>query len=216
MSHDVIGAVLAGGLGRRIGGDKPSLEVGDRTLVRHAVDALRAAGLEVALVLRPQQPVPLTAQTAAMLRDAVEDAGPLGGLHALLRWLPVEWALVAPCDQPFLAPRLLRGLLTQQRAGFDAIVTRPDTRLEPLPGLYRRSCLPSVEAALARGERSLRDLLAHLRVSTVPARSVRRWDPELHSFVNVNTPAELELARTIAAPAVDSEQRSTRPIGHRR
>ena len=192
MKDEVIGAVLAGGRGRRIGGGKPSLEVGGQTLVRRDVDSLRRTGLDVTLVLRAYQPVPLTAHTFALVRDEVENAGPLGGLHALLRWLPVEWTLVVPCDQPFLAPDLLRGLMAQPRGDVDAIVGRPANLPEPLPGLYRHSCLCAIEGALAHGESSL---LTKLRLSEVPATTLCRWDPRLLSYVNVNTPADLQQAR---------------------
>ncbi|OGO51946.1 MAG: hypothetical protein A2148_04680 [Chloroflexi bacterium RBG_16_68_14] len=218
MTREVIGAVLAGGRGRRIGGDKPSLEVAGQTLVRHAVDALRLAGLDIALVLRPGQPVPLTSHTVAVIRDEVEDTGPLGGLHALLRWLPVEWALVAPCDQPFLAPELLRGLLTEPRDDVEVIVGRPGDLLEPLPGLYRRTCLRAVEEALARPgrERSLGELLSSLRVQAVPKEALRRWDAELLSYVNVNTPADLARARAIVASAGAEHRASEQFVGQRR
>ncbi len=216
MTGEVIGAVLAGGRGRRIGGDKPSLEVGRQTLVRHAVDALRLAGLDVALVLRPDQPVPLTSHTVAVIRDEVEDAGPLGGLHALLRWLPAEWALVAACDQPFLVPELLGGLLAEPRDDRDVVIGRPADLVEPLPGLYRRTCRPAVEGALTRGERSLRELLSSLRVRAVPAKTLRRWDPQLLSYLNVNTPADLARARALIASA-GTERRASEPfVGQRR
>ena len=214
MSADVVGAVLAGGRGRRMGSDKLSLEVDGRTLIRHAVDALRSAGLDVVLVLRPQQPVPLTAHTAAIVRDEVEDTGPLAGFQALLRWLSLEWALVVACDQPFLTGDLLRGLLAQRREEVDAIVCRPGDRVEPLPGLYRRSTLEAVEAALARGERSLRELLGSLRLRTVPARTVRCWDPELISFLNVNTPEDLERARALVESAAERQRTVDMPLGH--
>ena len=197
----VIGAVLAGGRGRRIGGDKPSLELGGQTLIRRAVDALRLAGLDVVLVLRPGQAVPLIDPTIAVVQDEVQDAGPLGGLHALLRWLPVESALVMPCDQPFLMPELLRELLGQPREAVDAVVGRPAHLVEPLPGLYRRGCLHAVEEALARGDRSLRELLSRLRVHEVPAETLRQWDPQLLSYANVNTPADLAWARTVVTSA---------------
>ncbi len=211
MAADVIGAVLAGGRGRRIGGDKPSLELGDRTLVRHAVSALCSAGLEVALVLRPGQPVPLTAHTIAVVRDEIENAGPLGGLQALLRWLPAEWALVAACDQPFLSPRLLQGLMSERPDGVEAICARPIDRPEPLPGLYHRSILPAIDRALERGERSLTDLLASLRVREIPRHLVEHWDPSLASYLNINTPDELERARALLAANAAGPQRAARP-----
>ncbi len=213
---EVVGAVLAGGRGLRIGGDKPSLEIGGQTLVRHAVDALRLAGLDVALVLRPQQPAPLTAHTVAVVRDEIEDAGPLGGLHALLRWLPAEWALAIPCDQPFLAPGLLRELLAQPRGDVDAVVGRPDDLTEPLPGLYRRTCLRAIEDALDRGERSLRELLLSLRVREVPAEVLRGADPQLRSYLNVNTPAELARARAQAASDGSERHQSLERLRERR
>ncbi len=215
MTRDVIGAVLAGGHGRRIGGDKPSLDVGGQTLVRRAVDALRSVRLDVALVLRPHQPVPLTAYTIAVVRDEIEDAGPLGGLQALLRWLPVEWALVLPCDQPLLAPQLLAELLARRSTAVDAIVGRPGGAIEPLPGLYRRTCLAAVEGALARGERSLRELCTALRVHTIPDAALRRWDPQLLSYLNVNGPADLARARALAAP-VAGLGRPQQPVSQRR
>ena len=209
MNDHVIGAALAGGRGRRIGADKPSLRLGDRTLVRHAADALRSAGLDVALVLRSGQPVPLTAHTIAVVRDEIEDAGPLGGLQALLRWLPAEWAFLVACDQPFLTPDLVHGLLAEPRAGADAVVARPGREPEPLPGLYHRNCLATVDAALARGERSLRELLSRLRTHEVPEHLIRHWDPNLVSFVNVNTPADLARARALEASQAGQPQSKT-------
>jgi molybdopterin-guanine dinucleotide biosynthesis protein A len=194
VKETVIGAVLAGGRGRRMGGDKALLELGGQTLAQRAVDALRETGLEVALVLRAEQPAPSVTDTVAVVRDKVADAGPLGGIHALLGWLPKEWALVAPCDQPFLASKLLRGLLDQRRDDVDAVVAQPNDLMEPLPGLYRRTLMSTIEEALARGQGSLQDLLASVQVRTVRAETLRQWDPELRSFANVNTPQELARA----------------------
>lgn len=197
MAREVIGAILAGGRGRRIGGDKPSLELGGTTLARHAVNAMSSAGVDVALVLRPGQPVPLAAPVIAVVRDEIEDAGPLGGLQALLRWLPTEWALVAACDQPFLSPRLLRGLMSERQDGIEAICARPNDRPEPLPALYHRSVLAAIDRALERGEHSLADLLTSLRVRELPRHVVERWDPSLGSYLNINTARELERARAL-------------------
>lgn len=210
MKHDVIGAVLAGGRGRRVGGDKASLEIGGRTLARRAVDALLQVGLEPLLLLRGRQQAPRDADSIPIVRDEVEDAGPLGGLHALFRGTAAEWALVVACDQPLLDPRLLRGLLAEPRDDVEALVGRPSRPFEPLPGLYRRTSLQTIEKMLAGSERSLHGLLSSLQVRDVPERTLRRWDPELLSYLNVNTPADLARARALAASAGDERQESRR------
>lgn len=199
MSGVVLGAVLAGGRGRRVGGEKTSLELGGRTLLNRSVDALRFVGLDVVLVLRAGQAVPPVPGQSQVLRDVAQDAGPLGGLHALLGWMPGEWVLVVPCDQPFLRPELLTGLLEQPRKGVEAIIGRPVDLAEPLPGLYHRSCLQAADDALGRGERSLRAFLASLRLREVPASFLHRWDPSLLSYMNVNTPKDLANARRFVA-----------------
>lgn len=199
MSDVVLGAVLAGGRGRRIGGEKTSLDLGGRTLLTRSVDVLRLVGLDVVLALRASQAVPPVPGQFQVLRDVAQDAGPLGGLHALLGWMPGEWVLVVPCDQPFMRPGLLIGLLAQPRNDVEAIVGRPADLAEPLPGLYRKSCFRAANEALGRGERSLRDFLGSLRLREVPGSLLHCWDPTLLSYINVNTPADVANARRLVA-----------------
>lgn len=201
VTSEVIGAVLAGGRSRRMGRDKLALDVGGKTVLERAIDALKMAELTCVVVLRDGQDPPPTTGLMAVLRDQVEDAGPLGGLHALLSWLPNEWALAVPCDQPLLNRALLRGFAAQRSDDIDAVVGRSPSGIEPLPGLYRRTCLPAVEETLASGKRSLLDLFSLIRLREVPADMLRQWDPDLLSYVNVNTPADLARARSLASSA---------------
>ena len=195
----IIGAVLAGGHGLRIGGDKATIELGGRPLISYPVDALRSAGLDVALALRGDQEIPAGLEDVSFVRDEFEGAGPLGGLHAVLKWMPGEWALVVSCDQPFVRVNLLHGILSHSGCTADAVVARTPQRLQPMPGLYRKSCLPVVEAALKRGERGLRDVLKELSLCELAGESLDCLDFEHSSFINVNTPKDLLEARRLAS-----------------
>ncbi len=210
MSSEVIGAVLAGGRGRRMGKDKLAMELAGKTLLERALDALIEAGMTPVVILRQDQREPATPAGTQVLRDEVEDAGPLGGIHALLRWLPVEWALAVPSDQPFLVPKLLRGLIGQESDDLDAVVGRSPSGIEPLPGAYRRTCLPAVEETLAAGERSLLQLFSRIRVREVPTALLREWDPPLRSYVNINSPADLARAQALAS---SSDARKDEDVG---
>jgi molybdopterin-guanine dinucleotide biosynthesis protein A len=94
---------------------------------------------------------------------------------------------------------LLQGLVGKRSEDVEVICARPGGRPEPLPGLYRRSALPAVDRALERGERALGDLVGSLRRREVPQHLLERWDPGLLSFLNINTPDEIERARALPA-----------------
>ncbi len=195
----IAAAVLAGGHGKRLGQDKAAVVLEGRSLARWSVDALRGRCANVALVLRANQEPPADAGDAAILRDRVPDAGPLGGLQAALGWLPGEWLVLASCDQPFVVPTLIDELLAACDEAGDAVAGRNAGLVEPLPGLYRRTALTAVDAVLSRGNNSLQELLSALAVNYVDERALRRADPELRSYVNVNTPDDLARARALAA-----------------
>jgi molybdopterin-guanine dinucleotide biosynthesis protein A len=68
--------------------------------------------------------------------------------------------------------------------GFDA------PQPEPLHALYRKSCLPAIEAALNAGRRRAVSFLQDVNVCYLDEGVLRQVDPELRSFRNVNTPQE--------------------------
>ena len=200
MTKDnVIGAVLAGGYGRRIGCDKATVELDGRPLISYPVGALRSAGLDVVLALRSGQEMLAGLDDVSFVHDEFEGAGPLGGLHALLKWMPGEWALVVSCDQPFVRVNLLHGIMSHSGCTADAVVARMSECLQPMPGLFRKTCLPFVEEALAKGEMGLRNLLHHIRLYELEGEEIDRLDFERSSFININTPEDLANARRLAA-----------------
>ena len=200
MTKDnVIGAVLAGGYGRRIGCDKATVELDGRPLISYPVGALRSAGLDVVLALRSGQEMLACLEDVSFVHDEFEGAGPLGGLHALLKWMPGEWVLVVSCDQPFVRVNLLHGIMSHSDCTADAVVARMSECLQPMPGLFRKTCLPFVEEALAKGEMGLRNLLHHIRLYELEGEEIDRLDFERSSFININTPEDLANARRLAA-----------------
>src|SRR5581483_6661289 len=78
---------------------------------------------------------------------------------------------------------------------------------EPMHAVYRRQpCLRAVEAALKRGERRMIAFHGDVRVRYVDEPELRRIDPELRAFFNVNTPADLEQARRLATTTPGRER----------
>ncbi len=171
------GIVLAGGRSRRLGQDKALLPLpGGRTLIAHVVatDAERLG------------PLP-----ARLVPDVFPDGGALGGIHAGLAAAREVASVVVACDMPLLSPPLLRHLLALPR-DYDVLMPRlADGQVEPLHAVYSKACAEPIRRQLAAGRRRIVGFFGDVRVRYIEEAELRSLDPELRSFFNVNTPADL-------------------------
>jgi molybdopterin-guanine dinucleotide biosynthesis protein A len=189
------GVVLAGGGSRRMRRDKAALVVGGRTLLQRAVDALVEAGAcELVLVGAPDRALPgVTARVPVLeVSDALPGEGPLRGLEAGLEAATAAVAVVVGCDMPFLEPGLLALLARHTEGGARLVVPVHGGRPQTLCSAWRTAAVEVVRAHLETGERSLQALLGDLEALLLPPEAYASADPEGRSFVNVNTPADLD------------------------
>ena len=110
IPNSVAGIVLAGGGSRRMGADKCAIELGGRTLVQRAVDALDAVADEVVTVTAPGRPPPLVHSSGSLYHavDSIADGGPLVAILAGLEATSAPVAVAVACDLPFVRPELLQ------------------------------------------------------------------------------------------------------------
>ncbi len=106
--------------------------------------------------------------------------------------------IVVACDMPFVDPALLGFLLGLVGDGVDAVVPLVRGEPQPLHAVYSRACAGAAAAQIMTGDLKMAKLLDRLRVRYVAEAELRAVDPELRSFFNINTPADLELARSLA------------------
>ncbi len=196
------GIVLAGGRSERMGTDKASLEWRGEPLLAHVVRALTTAlaspgdsllqGRVVAVVAAGQQ-LPRLPIDVERIEDTIPGRGPLQGLRDGLAALvgPVDAAFVATADAPLLRPELVRAVLDRLAADVDAVVPSLGGRPQPLTAAYRTTLVEVVDELLEVGERRVHALLGVCQMTTADAESLRVVDPDLDSFVNVNSPADL-------------------------
>lgn len=193
-----------------MGRDKASLLFSGETLLARTVRiAAGAAPAENIVVVAAQGQAPGRAQQVAVIHDKEPAQGPLMAVAAGLQFLVerVDVAFVTGCDAPLLKPELVDRLycLLEQDPACDAVVPLVDGRLCPLTAVYRTRCHAPLQEAVAAGRRSLQRALAGgtLRVRQVAVEELRAVDPGLDSFLNCNTPEELEAARRRSTLAGD-------------
>jgi molybdopterin-guanine dinucleotide biosynthesis protein A len=184
-----------------MGRDKALVEVCGQPLIQLVAHALGRAFPRLLVVTN--DPAAYAFLGLEMVSDLLPGRGALGGLHAALFFSPTPHVFVVGCDMPFLSPALM-GRLADGASRWDVVVPRVGHQFEPLHAVYARRCLKFVERALDAGGRRIFDFYAAVRVREVPEADLRALDPELRSFLNVNTPADLERIAALAAGTRDS------------
>ena len=205
MQIDVTGVLLAGGNSRRMGEDKRYLVVGEQTLLERGLAVLRSIFQEV-LVVIAQDSLPLNVD-ARVMRDLVPDCGSLGGLYTGLTQATTPYIFLVACDMPFLDPAVITQF-TSRRASADIVMAKLAARLHPMHALYGKRCLPVVDQMIQARQLKIQGMVSHssLRVRYVTEADLLTIDPFGRSFHNVNTPADLEVARSLLSQLPPSGQ----------
>lgn len=198
-SVEVSGLILAGGSSRRLpGADKLSLDVGGAKLIERAHRVLRGFCPEIIVVGDGGPDVELP-ETRRIPDSRPDRQGPLAGLEAGLRTASNKIVFAAAGDMPFLSPKLAAHLCGLVESGsLLAAVPKYGGTTHPLCAAYRREVVDGVSAALDGGIRSMKDFLASLgRVEYVENGLYTFGEPDIF-LMNVNSPEDLELARSLA------------------
>jgi|SRR5579885_1053075 molybdopterin-guanine dinucleotide biosynthesis protein A len=190
--------VLAGGRSLRMGADKAVLPWDGLTVLESMVARLARAFQDVVVVAAPNQELARLSPTTRVIRDAEPFQGPVKALYLGLSTIGTDVAFACACDMPFL-DAALAAWLCDVSAGRDAAMPMVAGRLQVLHAAYRTSCLRVLDAMVQRGERALHRVGSALDARLVDEDELRRHDPELLSFFNVNTPQDYARARRIAA-----------------
>ncbi|HZP93308.1 MAG TPA: molybdenum cofactor guanylyltransferase MobA [Burkholderiales bacterium] len=188
----VTGVILAGGLGRRMGGvDKGLQPFRGRAMVEWVIERL-APQVDEVLINANQNLDRYRCFGYRVVADEVGGfAGPLAGLHCGMKEARNPLVLIVPCDSPFLpldlAPRLRAALLDGKH---DVAVARTGDQPHPVFCLARRELLAHLEAFLRGGGRKIDAWYATARATEVP------FDDEADAFRNINTREELRAAES--------------------
>ncbi len=186
----LLGAVLAGGEGRRFGAPKADATVDGVSLVRRAVEALaEAVGTVVVVSSRPVADAPVE-----VLEDAVPGGGPLAGLASALDAAAargMDGVLLLACDLPLVGPGTLRGV-RDALADHRAVAPKRAGGIEPLCAAWAVTVREAAAARLASPDRSLHALFRE--VGGVALDRAALADAGEEAFLNVNTPGDRDRA----------------------
>src|SRR5687768_15088775 len=192
----VTGVLLAGGKSRRMGADKRFLKLGGATLLRRALSVYEGLSREILIVVAEPAPE-LRALGHQIVTDLIPNCASLGGLYTGLSHARSPRVFAAACDMPFLNSAVIGHLL--EFDDDDVVMPKLATGLQPMHAIYAKTCLPYFEQMMAINNLSIQSVLENhaLRTRYVPEEALRTLDPQLLSFLNVNTPEDADLARDL-------------------
>jgi len=188
---EITGIVLAGGKSKRMGTDKAFLPIGDETLFEIMIDKMLRLFNEVIAVVAEPSLYKKYSQKIIIKKDIIAEKGPLGGLYTGLLSSNNEYTFVIACDMPFLNEQLLLQMI-KNIADSEAIIPEFKGRLHPLFGLYAKSCAPTAQDQISKGNLKMRDFLGKVKTKFVIESEIKEFDPEGLSFININTFEEYE------------------------
>lgn len=172
-----------------MGRNKAFLPFGDATLIEAVIARLREACGDLLLVTTA--PDAYRHLGLPMVSDALPHGRSLAGIYTGVLHARGP-AFICGCDMPFLNPALIR-YLGGLSGDADVVIPAHGGVLEPLHAVYTPACREAILRCLERGGSNV-GFLPDVRVRVVEEDELRRYDPALRSFVNVNTPSEYESA----------------------
>lgn len=189
-------AILAGGESKRMGTNKAFIELREKPLIRWVIESLQKLKIFNRIFLVVSDLTQFLPIELELHSDILSKRGPLGGLHAALYFCRSEYLFVAACDTPLLKPEVIE-LIVSGVKGFDACVPVINGNFEPLLAAYRKRALKAVEGAIERGERRVVSFFKDIKLKKVSEDEIKKLDPELISFFNLNSPKDVERAKEI-------------------
>jgi molybdenum cofactor guanylyltransferase len=196
--REPLGVILAGGLGRRIGGAKAIVELNRRPLISYPLDAVWRALGNVAIVAKIDTPLPNVPGVTIWI-EPDQPQHPLVGIVHALGLADGRPVLVCAADMPFVTPRLINEIARASPGASCAVVATSDGSPQPLLACYHPAALEPLARAIGP-ELPLREAVAGL----APA-SYEVEDPD--ELFNINSPDDL----LQAAAMIDSRKARARP-----
>ena len=142
---DVIGAVLAGGSGSRIGGAKATAQLDGQALITYPLTAALGALGSVAVVAKDDVELPQLDQRVELWIEPDEPRHPVVGVIEALRRARGSAGLAIACDLPLLTSEVLALIAGADAEGSVAVLASAAGRPQPLLARYEPAALALLE-----------------------------------------------------------------------
>lgn len=185
--NNITAVVLAGGRGRRLGGqDKGLVDLDGKPLIEHILGLVMPQ--VSAVIINANRNLQIYADLGhPVISDNMADyQGPLAGFAVALAACNTDYIMTLPCDGPYVPVDLVSRLSTAMKDNDAELAVAYDgQRMQPVYALIPRSLLGSLQDFLDAGDRKID--LWYARHNTALA----DFSDVIDTFFNINTEDDL-------------------------
>ncbi len=186
QSRNITAVILAGGQGRRMGGqDKGLIEIDGQPIVKILIDKLRKQSIKILINANRNHQL-YEGFGELVVEDQLDNyQGPLAGFATAMGAVDTDFILTLPCDSPLLVEDYVeRFIAAQDKNKASICVAHDGERLQPVHALIRVDLLDSLHDFLGSGDRKIDHWYARHEPTRVD------FTDCADMFANINTPED--------------------------
>ena len=185
-SPSVNGYIFAGGKSSRMSEDKGLVLFNGKPMIAHVIEQLKPAVQKIIIVSNNKTYEQFGLE---VINDLVTDIGPAGGILTALSHTDSDCNFICSCDMPFIKTEAINFLI-QHSFEFEITAAVHHDKIQPLFGVYSRSCLPEWKNQIQKKNYKLQELITHFNLQKLEMKNMQSFDETI--FTNVNSKTELE------------------------
>ena len=196
--------ILCGGQSRRMGRDKGSLIIKDKPMIKYILSTLNNEIDEVIIVLNDNKRIDKYMEfinpedysyKLKFVEDKIKNKGPISGILTGLENISSEYAIVFPCDNPFVTKNTIQTLFNEITCNIQAVVPYhdPENKLktsEPLHSIYNKNIIPLIDNLILNDSLHIKGIIEKIDTKFVLIDNKKILKKE---FRNLNHPEDLKI-----------------------
>ena len=194
--------ILCGGQSRRMGQDKGSMIIQNKPMIKHILSTLNHQIDEVIIVLNDKTRIDNYNQFISqdkydyhlkIVEDKIKNKGPLPGIMTGLSQISSNYALILPCDSPYVSSTYINTIFKEIDNNYQAIVPyhNSENKLktsEPLHSIYNKNTIPEIEELVNNDILHIKGLIEKIDTKFV---LIDNKKIEKKEFRNLNRPEDI-------------------------
>ena len=185
-----------------MGKDKGSMIIQENPMIKHILSTLNHQITEAVIVLNNQKRIEKYNKfidpkeytyTIKFVEDKIKNKGPISGIMTGLSEIKSKYALILPCDSPFVSKKYINTIFKEIDGNYQAIVPYHDNNdklktSEPLHSIYNKNIIPEIEKLISQDTLHIKGMIEKIETKFI---LIDNKKIEKKEFRNLNRPEDI-------------------------